>query len=64
MSAERRVTNQSNGTLREPVRVEDEQTDENIFLFVPNLIGKSVVIFQENVQHQTDHPFQAIFASS
>jgi hypothetical protein len=42
MAAERRVTNQSNGTPKEPVRVEDDQTNENIFLFVPNLIGMSI----------------------
>jgi hypothetical protein len=42
MAAERRVTNQSNGTPKQPVRVEDEQTNENIFLFVPNLIGMRI----------------------
>lgn len=40
MAADRRVTNQSNGKPKEPVQVEDDQTNENIFLFVPNLIGK------------------------
>lgn len=39
MAAEQRVTNQSNGTPKQPIKVEDEQTNENIFLFVPNLIG-------------------------
>jgi hypothetical protein len=48
MAAERRVTNQSNGTPKEPVRVEDDQTNENIFLFVPNLIGTSFAIPQRS----------------
>jgi hypothetical protein len=47
MAAEQRVTNQSNGTPKQPVKVEDEQTNENIFLFVPNLIGTSIVIFRQ-----------------
>jgi len=39
MPADRRV-NQSNGTPRAPVQeVSEDQTNENIFLFVPNLIG-------------------------
>lgn len=39
MAADRRV-NQSNGKPKAPVRsVPEDQTDENIFLFVPNLIG-------------------------
>jgi hypothetical protein len=44
MAAEQRVTNQSNGTPKQPIKVEDEQTNENIFLFVPNLIGTSIAI--------------------
>jgi hypothetical protein len=41
MAADRRV-NQSNGKPKAPARVvPDDQTDENIFLFVPNLIGMS-----------------------
>lgn len=40
MAADRRVK-QSNGAPKEPARQADDQTDENIFLFVPNLIGMS-----------------------
>ncbi len=47
MAAEQRVTNQSNGTPKQPIKVEDEQTNENIFLFVPNLIGMSIAIFRQ-----------------
>jgi hypothetical protein len=47
MAAERRVCNQSNGTPKQPVKVEDEQTNENIFLFVPNLIGMSIAILRQ-----------------
>jgi len=44
MAADRRV-NQSNGKPKAPARVvPDDQTDENIFLFVPNLIGMSDTI--------------------
>lgn len=56
MAAERRVTNQSNGTPKEPVRVEDDQTNENIFLFVPNLIGKNNAMIYRGATHQTDLP--------
>lgn len=41
MAADRRL-DQSNGTPKEPAREADDQTNENIFLFVPNLIGKSI----------------------
>ena len=44
MAADRRV-NQSNGKPKAPVRsVPEDQTDENIILFVPNLIGMSDAI--------------------
>jgi hypothetical protein len=44
MAADRKV-NQSNGKPKAPVRVvPEDQTDENIFLFVPNLIGTSNAI--------------------
>ena len=47
MAADRRV-NQSNGKPKAPVRsVPEDQTDENIFLFVPNLIGMSIAILQD-----------------
>jgi hypothetical protein len=46
MAAERRVSNQSNGTPKQPIKEEDEQTNENIFLFVPNLIGRNNAILR------------------
>lgn len=42
MAADRRA-NESNGTPKEPARKADDQTDENIFLFVPNLIGMDII---------------------
>lgn len=40
-NAERENGNKLNGALREPARQEREGLQENIFLFVPNIIGVS-----------------------
>jgi hypothetical protein len=63
MAADRRVS-QSNGKPKTPARVvPDDQTDENIFLFVPNLIGMNDTIQQAARKH-TNSPAQATSVSS